>query len=143
VAKAKGSITINAPVEKVFAYWNEPSHLLETWPSVVEVKDVQQLPNGGHFFRYVYKMLGVRLEGTSQDIEIVANQRTVNKTKGGIESTLTAVFEPEDDGTRMSFEVEYVVPIPVLGKVAEAIIVRANDREMALMLANLKDHLEG
>lgn len=63
MAKVKKTISINAPVEKVFGYFEEPTNLPEIWPSMVEVKDVQRLPNGGTSFRFVYKMLGVRLEG--------------------------------------------------------------------------------
>ena len=43
MAKVKRSITINAPVEKVFGYWEEPTNRPEVWPSFVEVKDVQRL----------------------------------------------------------------------------------------------------
>lgn len=50
--------------------------------------------------------------------------------------------QPEDGGTKVTVEVEYTVPIPVLGKVAESFIVKANEREIELLLANLKDRLE-
>ena len=142
MAKVEKTITINAPVENIFSYISDPTNLPEFWPSLVEIKDVQPLPNGGHSFRFVYKMVGVRLEGTSEDTEFAVNQRNVNKTKGAIESTITAEFQPEDDGTKMTLELEYIVPIPVLGKVAEAIIIKANEREFELMLANLKDMVE-
>jgi uncharacterized membrane protein len=140
--KMEKSITIDAPVEKVFGYLDEPTNLPEIWPSVVEVKDVQRLPNGGTSFRYVYKMAGVRFEGTSEDTEYVANQRTVTKSKGGIESTITLTYQPEDSGTKVTLESEYTVPIPLLGKLAEAFIVKANEGETELMLANLKTRME-
>ena len=47
MAKIEKTITINAPVEKVFGYVSEPTNLPEIWPSLVEVTDVQPLPNGG------------------------------------------------------------------------------------------------
>ena len=136
------TITINASAEKIFDYWTEPSNLPEFWPSVVEVKDRQRLPNGGNYFRWVYKMAGMRFEGTSEDIEYVANQRTVTKNKGGIESTIRMTFQPEGDGTKVSLEVEYTVPIPLLGKLAEAAVVKLNQNELELVLANLKARME-
>jgi hypothetical protein len=42
----------------------------------------------------------------------------------------------------VTFEAEYTMPIPLLGKMAEAIAVKANEREIELMLANLKDMME-
>ncbi len=142
MAKTVKSINIKAPVEKVFDYIIEPTNLPEIWPSLVEVKDVQKLPSGGTRNRWVYKMAGIRLEGTSEETECVPNQRIVSKTKGGVESTQTWMFQPEADGTKVTFEVEYTVPIPVLGKLAEAIIVKMNDHEGELILANLKARME-
>lgn len=66
MAKTVKSITIKAPVEKVFDYISEPTNLPEIWPSVVEIKDVQKLPSGSNRNRWVYKMAGIRLEGTSE-----------------------------------------------------------------------------
>ena len=142
MAKVEKTITINAPVEKVFGYIGEASNLPEIWPSLVEVTDVQQLSNGGRSNRFVYKMAGIRLKGTSEDIEYIPNQRIVSRTKGGAESTQTWLFQPEAGGTKVTFKVEYTVPIPVLGKLAEAIIVKMNDREGDLILANLKTRME-
>ena len=66
MAKTVKTITIKAPVEKVYDYISEPTNLPEIWPSLVEVKDVQKLPSGGTKERWVYKMAGIRLEGTSE-----------------------------------------------------------------------------
>jgi uncharacterized membrane protein len=142
MAKVAKSITINAPVEEVFGYFDDPSNLPEVWPSLVEVRDVQRLPNGGNKFRWIYKMAGLRLEGTSEDTEYVTNQRTVTRSQGGIDSTITLTYEPENGGTRVTLENEYSVPIPVLGRLAEAVILRQNEREGELLLANVKDRLE-
>ena len=143
MVKSLKNITINAPVEKVFAYLSEPTNLPEIWPSLVEIKDVQRLPNGGTRNRWVYKMAGIRLEGTSEDTERIPNRRLVSRTKGGAESTQTWILQPEGKGTKVTFEVEYTVPIPVLGKLAEAIIVKMNEGEGELILNNLKSRMEG
>ena len=142
MAKVEKTITINAPVEKVFDYIDQPTNLPEIWPSLMEIKDVQTLPNGGHTDRWVYKMAGMRFEGTTEGIEHVTNQRIVSKTKGGVKSTQTWVFQPEAGGTKVTFEVEYNIPIPVLGKLAEAIVVKMNEREGDSILANLKTRME-
>ena len=142
MAKVEKTIIISAPVEKVFDYIDDPTNQPEIWPNLVEVKDVQRLPNGGTSTRWVYKMAGMRFQGTSEDTERVANQRIVTKTKGGVESTQTWIFQPEAGGTRVSFKVEYTVPIPLLGKLAEAVIVKMNEREAELLLANLKVRME-
>lgn len=142
MAKLEKSITINAPVEKVFGFIDGAANLPEIWPSLIEVMDVKRLPKGGHSDRFVYKMAGIRLEGTSEDIEFVPNERIVTKTTGGADSIQTWLFEPEAGGTKVTFRAEYTVPIPVLGKLAEAVIVKMNEREGDLLLANLKARME-
>ena len=141
--KLEKTITINAPVEKVFSYLQDnPTNLLQIWPSLVAVEDVQQLPNGGTSFRWAYRMAGINFKGTSEDIEYVSNQRVITKTKGGIEATYTWTFRSKDGGTEMTVEVDWTVPVPVLGKLAEALIVRQQERGFDLVLANLKDRME-
>jgi hypothetical protein len=109
---------------------------------MVEAKDVQRLPNGGNKFRWVYKMAGMSFEGESEDTEVVPNERVVSKTEGGIESEITWAFQPENGGSNVTFEGEYTVPIPLLGKLAEAFIVKLNENEAEAILANLKSRME-
>ncbi len=52
MATIKKSININAPVEKVFEYLT-PEILPEVWPSLVEVNNIQELPNGGYSWDWV------------------------------------------------------------------------------------------
>lgn len=143
MATIKDSIFIDAPVEKVFEYHSDPTNSPEYWPSFEAVKDIEALPSGGMKYNWVYKMAGVRLQGTTETIEFIPNQRIVTESKGGVESTFIYEYKPEGDGTRLSVEVEYTVPVPVLGKLAETIIVKMNERESKTVLANIKDRLEG
>ena len=143
MARIERTVTINAPVEKVFSFMNDPTKLPEIWPSVVETKDVKKLSNGGNSFRFIYKMVGIRLEGTSEDTEWVQNQRVVNKSKGGIEATQTYLFEQVPGGTRFTWNIDYSMPVPVLGKLAEAIVAKMNEGEADLVLSNLKARVEG
>ena len=73
MAKVETTITITAPVEKIFNYIQEMTNLPEIWPSLVQITDIKQLPNGGFSNRFVYKMAGIRLEGTSQGSTIRQN----------------------------------------------------------------------
>ena len=142
MAKVKKSIVIDAPVEKVFGYVDRPANLPEFWSSFVEARDIERLPNGGTRFGWVYKMSGVRFEGTTQTTEYVANERLVTENKGGVSSTITWTFHPEYGGTKVIFEADYTVNLPVLRKLAESFLVKQNEREAETLLANLKDKIE-
>ena len=136
------SVTIKAPVEKVFGFMADPRNLPEIWPSMVEVKDVQPLPAGGYNFGWTYKMAGMRFEGASETTELIANQRNVTESKKGIQSKFTWTYKPEAGGTKLTVQVEYTVPVPLLGKLAEAFIIKQNEHEAEAMLANLKARME-
>lgn len=140
MASIKSTITINAPVEKVFEY-TKPDNLPEVWPSLVEVRNVKELPNGGYSWDWVYKMAGVNFNGSSEHVEYAENERTVAKSSG-IESTITWLYEPVGEGTRMTSLTEYEIPVPLVGKVAEAFIHKMNENESNTILANIKARLE-
>ncbi len=142
MAKITREILINAPVEKVFEYHSNPMNQPEYWPSMLEVKDIEEQPGGGWNYNWVYKMSGIRLHGSTETTEFVENERIATKSSGGVESTFVYEYKPEGEGTRLTMEAEYVVPVPVLGKLAEAFILKANDREADTVMGNLKDRLE-
>ena len=141
MAKLTKSITINAPVEKVFDYVSDSTNLPEIWPSLMEMKDVKHLPDGTTTDSWTYKMAGIQLKGTTVT-KYVENKSVISKTEGGVKSTQIWTFEPEDGGTKATFEVEYTVPIPVVGKLAEAIVVKMNDHEGDIIMSNLKSRME-
>ncbi len=142
--KVERSVTINAPVKKVFDYIANPENQPEWLPGSVEVKDINLTEERvGSTYKYVYKLAGIRLEGEDITEEFIPNKRIVTRSEGGIESRWTYTFEPYNDGTKAGVSVEYTIPIPVLGKLAEAIALKLIEREADHAMANMKDIMEG
>ena len=50
--------------------------------------------------------------------------------------------EPHEEGAVLRIDVEYSVPVPVLGKLAERLAVRRDARDFALAFDNVKETLE-
>ena len=142
MARIVKTVTIDAPVEEVFGYVEEPANVPEYWPSVIKVRDVEQLPNGGTKYGWVYKMAGVRFEGSSEAVEYIPNQRTVTENKGGVPGTVTWTYEPENGGTKVTFEAQYTVNLPLLRGLAESFLVKVNEQEAETVLANVKARME-
>jgi hypothetical protein len=59
-----------------------------------------------------------------------------------ISSTFRYAVESHEEGTTLTLEVEYSVPIPVLGKIAERIALGRNARDFEIALENVKETLE-
>ena len=142
MAKVERRITIHAPVEKVFNYIADPMNLPEWVPSVMEIKDVSGSGVGQHH-RWTYKMAGILLKGETTVTEHIPNERIVSQSKGGVTSTWILSFKTQDGGTMMGLDIEYTIPIPVIGKIAEKIVLKRNEREADLAMSNIKENMEG
>jgi ligand-binding SRPBCC domain-containing protein len=137
------STLIDAPIEKVFAYYSDPTKLVEIWPSLIEVRDLTQSADGWpHSFDWTYKMGGMKFEGHTVNVEFEPNQRYVAESKGGIESRIETTFEHRDGKTLVTDDIQYRVPIPLLGRIAERILAKVNENEVAAIHANLKARME-
>ena len=142
MAKLSRSTTIHARVDDVFHFLEDKTHFPEFWPSMMEVSDIKDLPNGGKQFHWVYKMAGLRFEGDTEEVEFVPNKKLVGKNEKGIESTVTWLLDGHGDDTDLTFEVDYNVPVPVLGKLAEKVVVKLNENEADAVIANIKTQIE-
>ena len=142
MAKVERGTFIKAPLDKVFSYLTEPNNQLEWLPSITDVREVTGQGVGGKW-GWTYKMFGLPFKGNSEVIEQVDNEKYVFKSEGGIRSIWTLKFKSGDDGTYFNLTVEYTIPVPVLGMVAEKLVLAQNEREANLALDNIKSRLEG
>ena len=136
-------IVVNTSLERVFHYARDPYNWPEVCSSLVLVKNIRELENDGYAANYEYKMAGMRFKGTGEFTEHIPNKWIVVRTRGGIKSTITITFrsvqnEDDKERTRITLTVEYEVPIPLLGKLAEFIILKMNEQEADLVVANLQ-----
>jgi len=139
MATIRRSISIHAPVDRVFDYIADPVHLPEVWPSLVEVRNVED-HEIGKSFDWDYKLMGIRIHGHSDPVAFVRNERQVTQSVSGIPNTFRWLFSGGDGDTELALEVDYKSPIP--GKLAERIVGRINEREAETLLGNLKRKLE-
>jgi hypothetical protein len=108
----------------------------------MEVRDVIGTGEGQQY-GWTYKYVGLLLTGQSTVVEYVPNELSVHQTIGTINSVWTFRVEPHEDVTTLTLDVEYEIPIPVLGKLAEHLVVRRDARSLEVALANVKEFLEG
>ena len=135
------SVVVNAPADKVFAYVTEPTTMAEWLVSMVEARDV--IGSGeGQQYEWTYKMVGLQLRGQSTVVEHVPNEISVHQSIGSIGSSWTLGVEPHGEGTSLTVEVEYSIPIPVLGKMAERFRLQRDARDLEQSLTNVKEMLE-
>lgn len=134
-------IEIGAPVERVFAYAADPMATPEWIVGIMEAHDVKGAGKGLRF-GWTYKMLGIPFQGETVRADYVQNERIVDESTGGLASTLTWTFTPVQSGTKVAVEIDYTIPVPVLGKMAEKLVMKRNEREVDMWMENLKERLE-
>lgn len=141
MASLTKSVVIHAAPERVFAYATDPSKLPEWLPSMVEVRNVVGT-GAGQQYEWTYKMAGLLLRGQSTAVEHLPGSCAVHQSIGMIGSDWTVAVEPHEEGAVLRIDVEYSVPVPVLGKLAERLALNRDAREFAHAFENLKDTLE-
>ncbi len=142
MATIRRSITIGAPVDRVFDYVTDPTHLPEVWPNLVEVTNVAPHPDGGFGFDWTYRMAGVKVKGHSEDVEFARNQRVVSRSQSGIPNTFRWSYAGHDGATDLTLEVDYQAPASLFGRLLRPLLDRVNERDATNLLRNLKAHFE-
>ena len=140
MVSVRKSVVISAPPDRVFDYVTEPSTMAEWLTKMVEVRDIVGTGEGQQY-EWTYKYTGLLLRGQSVVVQHVPNRLAVSQSIGMIGSTWTFRVEPHEEGSTLTIEVEYSVPIPVLGKIAEHVAVRLDARDLETSLTNVQDML--
>ena len=141
MASSKKSTVVRVPPEQVFAYVDEPEHLVEWLPGLMAVYEV--IGSGaGQQMEWTHKMAGMRLHGQTVVVEHVPNKYAVHQLVGMLHGTFTYSVEACEAGTELTLEIEYSIPVPLLGRLAERLVIARNARELELALTNVKESLE-
>ena len=137
------SVTIDAPVEKVFDLAMDVGKLWPCSPDVA-VRDVELTPDGvGTKARIWTHGLGVHFEGSIEYTEVVRPERIVAHVAFGPEKPLWVfTFEPADAGTKMTGQGQWQVKAPAVGKTLEAWMAKSHEGFLETMLGNFKELVE-
>jgi len=134
-------IHIEAPVEKVFAFWANPAN----WSQVTQMKYTMEelvvTPEGvGTHYTGKVKVAGVPYEIKGHFTEFVLNKRIVETESGHLTGTFGYGFEPERSGMQFTFEhiPAAIGKVPVVGALFEWQATRIGQR----FLEDLKELME-
>jgi uncharacterized protein YndB with AHSA1/START domain len=133
------SVTIDAPVEKVFDIALDVGRFWTCSPEVA-LRDVELTPDGVGTKASIWTHgLGVHVEGRIEYTEVVRPERIVARVIFGPEKpTWVFTFEPADVGTTMTGQGEWHVKAPAVGKPLEAWMAKSHEGFLETLLANFK-----
>ena len=136
------TVEIHAPVSQVFQYVCDPKHLPEIWPNVTEVRNVEAAGDGSCTFEWTYKLSKMTFQGCCTQKVVSPDEYVETQTDAPVPSSFRWTFEPKAGWCEVTFEVDFTVDVPVIGRLGEAAAAIVNDRELNAMLASLRNALE-
>lgn len=135
------SIDINAPAQRVFDFLLDPRNLPSVWPGLEEVSNVN-LEQGALEYDWVYKMAGMHFRGHSSTQEIQPGKLLRWHAGGALDASFRWALEGRDGTTTFTVDVDYTLPGKVLGRIAEVLAAKTNERESETFLGNVKSRME-
>lgn len=138
-AKHTHSIHIDAPVEKVFGYLEEPAHFLASFleGNQVTLESVNRNPDGTvDTYESRFRVLGMHVGVTYTREEYVPDERIVDHNSIGVRFMLT--FEPDATGTTLTVSWD----ASTLMKALDAVFFHTDKKEVDEMLAKIERAVE-
>ncbi len=145
MSRVQEEIDVDAPVDEVFAFFDDLDNASILVPSLVEVTDVQPLHNGGRHVEYTTRNRhGDLVEATSAHLEYDPPRCTVTTTRqSGVETRSTRQFAPNTaGGTRIVATVEWSVPVKYVGSIVSLPLRGPLRRSLRQSLASAKSAIE-
>lgn len=131
---------VEAPIEQVFDYAVDFNRTAEWNVSVVEMKPGTPLAKVGDRFSGKMKMLG-RVHDGEGEVTAIERPRMfaiVSSTPMGGHENWTTHLTPAGTGTDFDCEIDYEIPLSIVGAIADKLFV---ERQVQHMLDQSRDNL--
>lgn len=140
MAEIHKSAIIDAPVEKVFDFVDDPEKIPTYTPNVERVADVVRTEKRlGDSFRIIYRVLGVTFDEKFKVTGYERPSRLRSTFAGGMTGTFVYSFAPEGSKTRLKVDVDYELAGGPLGKAIDAAVLhRTNEKTIEQQLQSIE-----
>ena len=137
------SILIDAPVDKIFDTMVDPEGIPK-WAPIESVSNIRGSPGEiGSSADYTLRAFGIKLKQTMTVMQVDKPYNIVYEMSGGFPGKWTYTLKAEDNGVRVSAEVNYTVRGGVIGNIANKILLqRIHQEKTELFVTGLKTFCE-
>jgi uncharacterized membrane protein len=141
------STLVNCPPDRVFAVLADVDRLVEFSSMTVSVRNGPGRPvQAGDTFEQAVRVLGKELASEWTVVEVLPPTllRFEGNASAGAHATLVERLSPDGSGTRVELDVDYDLPLGILGDAVDAIYLqRKSEEEAEDILDRLKALCEG
>ncbi|MEX2254093.1 MAG: SRPBCC family protein [Acidimicrobiia bacterium] len=145
MSKVRAEIDIDAPVEEVFAFFDDVANAAVLVAGLISIDQVDPLKTGGRRVEYtVQNRRGEPVGSSSEHLEHDPPRRTVTKgVQAGVTTTSTRDFVATTSGsTRVIATVEWAVPIKFVANIVTAPLRGPLKRSLRASLSAAKAAIE-
>jgi uncharacterized protein YndB with AHSA1/START domain len=143
MAVVQRSVQIRASPRETMALLSDASRWPDWYPGMTGIDIAAPFPEAGGRVTFKVKSAGVSMAITETVLEYQPGKLQLLGMEGMLSGRARWELTPEGDGTRLTTTFDYALPGGVLGKLADALIVkRMNAKSLEEALDNLKARVE-
>lgn len=145
MTKISKSISIDAPIDALFEYASNYKKWEEWFEGVSDFKPTTTTAKGNGT-RYAYKanMMGLTVGIETEIHDFVENKDWTGVSTKGMPNKTFWKFESIDEGTKMTYALEYALDIPLVGKWLDNTFMKPQwEKIISKSLENLKSQFVG
>jgi|AntRauTorcE11898_2_1112593.scaffolds.fasta_scaffold11970_3 carbon monoxide dehydrogenase subunit G len=135
------TIEIEAPIEQVFAFNDDPQNWIRTNPSLVSV-DVGEENDDGIWMDTTYRMLGMELDGGLTLSSVEPTEHNMTFENGGMTGELRFEYAETPTGTKVVQSADYEFGDSLRDRIVAPVAKRYNKRQFKQSLELTKDLIE-
>jgi len=141
--RAEASVTINAPIEKVFDAIADQEKAAQYAPGAV-LTNVQGKPTEkGSSAEFDYHVVGMKFNVKITVSEVDEPHKLVQEMSGAFPGTWTWSLEQQEQLVKVAVSIDYSVPGGILGKIANQLLLeRMNQKNLESTVHGLKIYCE-
>ena len=111
--RATKTIHTDATPKRVMSFFLDST----ATPPGMTMEAVHESPDVvGNSYEWTFKMLGIPRKGVTVYTDYVPGEHIAFRNFGAMEGTSTVTVEPENGGSKVTFEMDSRFPVPVIGR---------------------------
>ena len=143
MAIVQRSVEINASPQDTMALLSDANRWPDWYPGMTELSTVAPFPEEGGKVTFKVKSAGLSIPVTETVIDYQPSKLQLFQMEGMLSGRARWELTPEGDGTRLTTTFDYALSGGVLGKIADALLVkRLNAKSLERGLDNFKALVE-
>lgn len=140
--RVEESVHIDRPVAEVFGYMSDPDNQTTIQSNMIEFHSDGPLEKGRRT-EGITRVAGRKVEWSAEVTEFEQDRRVeIRSIEAPMSFHITWLCEPEDEGTRLSFEQEIGSLGSFFGRLADPVVTKMYARDVRGNLDNLRTLLE-